>query len=219
MKNPKILYLILMFLPLAVTAVMIGILPDQIPAHYGFDGQVDRWGSKYESFIFPVMTAAMGAFMLWMTRIAARQEKDGKNNARVVLMTGILLLIWFNVMNGYTLYTSFARVEDLSAVKLDMNSLACLITGLLLILVGNVMPKLRMNSLIGLRTSWSMKNETVWKKSQRFGGISLIVSGLLLLAVGIWVRGMAGILWLLAILTADLVVCVYYTYRAARADG
>ena len=104
-------------------------------------------------------------------------------------------------------------------MKLDMNSLVCLFTGLILVLVGNVMPKLRMNSLIGLRTSWSMKNETVWKKSQRFGGISFIVSGVLMIVAGIWIRGMAGILWMLAILIADVIVCVYYTYRAARADG
>ncbi len=219
MKKQKMICLVLMFLPLAVTVFLIGFLPDQIPLHYGFDGQADRWGSKYESFIFPVTTILMGLFMLWMSRIAARQEKNGENNARVVLLTGILLLVWFNVMNGYTLYTSFLKVEDLSAVKLDMNSLVCLFTGLILVLVGNVMPKLRMNSLIGLRTSWSMKNETVWKKSQRFGGISFIVSGVLMIVAGIWIRGMAGILWMLAILIADVIVCVYYTYRAARADG
>ena len=23
----------------------------KIPAHYGFDNQVDRWGSKYEAFV------------------------------------------------------------------------------------------------------------------------------------------------------------------------
>ena len=33
---------------------------DQIPAHYGADNQVDRWGSKYESLIFPLLTILFG---------------------------------------------------------------------------------------------------------------------------------------------------------------
>ena len=35
MKAKKILYVILMVLPLVVTLVALQFLPDQIPAHYG----------------------------------------------------------------------------------------------------------------------------------------------------------------------------------------
>ncbi len=28
-------------------------LPDKVPAHYNFAGEVDRWGSKWELWIFP----------------------------------------------------------------------------------------------------------------------------------------------------------------------
>lgn len=41
-------------------AVMVGLIvfnwskmPDQIPAHFGISGEVDRWGSKMELFILP----------------------------------------------------------------------------------------------------------------------------------------------------------------------
>ena len=48
MKTKKWLYYTLMLLPLAATLIALPLLPDQIPAHYGADNQVDRWGSKYE---------------------------------------------------------------------------------------------------------------------------------------------------------------------------
>ena len=51
------------------------------------------------------------------------------------------------------------------------------------IILGNIMPKLRMNSVVGLRSVWSMKNETTWKKGQRFGGISFIVSSIIIIMV------------------------------------
>ncbi|EGQ26347.1 hypothetical protein HMPREF9372_1627 [Sporosarcina newyorkensis 2681] len=36
-------------------------LPDQIPAHFGANGEVDRWGSKFELFILPAI-----ALFLWI---------------------------------------------------------------------------------------------------------------------------------------------------------
>ena len=58
MKNKKIFYL-LMFLPLLVVLISLKFLPDQIPAHYGISGEVDRWGSKYETLIFPGVTLSL----------------------------------------------------------------------------------------------------------------------------------------------------------------
>ena len=40
----KLAFYILMFLPLAAVLIALHFLPDQIPAHYDFDGQVTRWG-------------------------------------------------------------------------------------------------------------------------------------------------------------------------------
>lgn len=45
MKTKKVIYYILMFLPLIITLIVLPFLPYQIPAHYGFDNQVTRWGS------------------------------------------------------------------------------------------------------------------------------------------------------------------------------
>ena len=216
MKDKKPLYFILMFLPLLITAVAIGFLPDRIPAHYGFGGQADRWGSKYESFLFPAVTIGMGLFMLAMARIASRQELGGRNNEKVCMTAGIVLLTWFNVMNCCTLYTSFTQAEDLNALSLDISQIECILLGILMIVLGNVMPKLKRNSVIGLRTPWSMENDDVWRKCQRFGGISFIVAGILCAAAGFAVRGVGCLFWMLGIILADTAICVYYSYRAAR---
>ena len=80
MKNKKALYIALMFLPLLITLVALPFLPEKIPAHYNFAGEIDRWGSKFETLIFPFTTIGMGCFMLWMAKIAAKQEEGGKNN-------------------------------------------------------------------------------------------------------------------------------------------
>ena len=66
MKNKKLLtalYIILMLLPLIAVVVAYPFLPDKIPAHYGMNNQVTRWGNKSETFIFPIITIFFGFFM------------------------------------------------------------------------------------------------------------------------------------------------------------
>lgn len=39
-------------------------LPVQVPAHYNAAGEIDRWGSKWELLIFPIIGGFIGLFML-----------------------------------------------------------------------------------------------------------------------------------------------------------
>lgn len=219
MKTKKIIYTILMYLPLGVALIALPYLPEKIPAHYGFDNQVDRWGSKYETLLFPIINLLMGYFLLGMAKLAARKEEHGENNKNVIIITGILVLILFNSLNVYFLYTSFNRVEDLSSVSVDIGQLVFGIVGVLMIVTGNIMPKLRMNSMIGLRTHWSMKNEVTWKKSQHVGGISFIIGGIIIIGVCIAMKGTPCLLAVLGVWVILIAIDVFLTYRVAKMNG
>lgn len=216
MKTKKTVYFILMYLPLVVTLVALQYLPDKIPAHYGFDNQVTRWGSKYEALLYPIATVLMGYFLLVMSRVAAKQEEHGENNKKIIIVTGILVLILFNVVNGYSLYTDFNKVENLSSLPLDINQLIFGIVGVLMIVTGNIMPKLRMNSIMGLRTHWSMKNEVTWKKSQHIGGISFIIGGIIIIGICTAMKGTPCLLSVLGVWAILIVIDVFLTYRVAK---
>ncbi len=216
MKKKKIVCYILMYLPLVVALIALLYLPEKIPAHYGFDNQVDRWGSKYEALLFPVISILMGYFLLAMARLAAKKEEHGENNKNVTIIVGILVLILLNALNVYSLYTSFNKVENLSFVSLDIGQLVFGIIGMLMIVTGNLMPKLRMNSMIGLRTHWSMKNETTWKKCQHIGGISFIIGGIIIIGICIVMKGTPCLLAVLGVWAILIVIDVFLTYRIAK---
>ena len=216
MKTKKVIFYVLMILPLLVVLIALRFLPDQIPAHYDFNNQVTRWGNKYETLIFPVFTILFGSFMLGIARYLAKQEESGNNNEKVCIIMGIAVLILFNAMTGYSLYTDFKQVENLSSVELDIYCLIFGILGVTMIIIGNIMPKVRMNSVIGLRTSWSMKNEATWKKSQRFSGISFIIGGFVIIVICFFTRGIACFLWTMGIILLLLAADVCYTYKISR---
>ena len=216
MNKKKTVCYILMYLPLVVVLIVLPHLPEKIPAHYGFDNQVDRWGSKYEALLFPVISILMGYFLLAMARLAAKKEEHGENNKNVTIIVGILVLILLNALNVYSLYTSFNKVENLSFVSLDIGQLVFGIIGMLMIVTGNLMPKLRMNSMIGLRTHWSMKNEATWKKSQHIGGISFIIGGIIIIGICIVMKGTPCLLSVLGVWAMLIVIDVFLTYRVAE---
>ena len=216
MKNKKALYYALMFLPLLITLIALPLLPEQIPAHYNFSGEIDRWGSKFETLIFPFATIGMGFFMLWMAKISAKSEENGSNNEKIVFYTGMGLSVWFTIMHCWSLYQGFKAASVPVSSEADINQLVCVMLGIGIIITGNFMPKLRNNGIIGLRTPWSMKNDTTWKKCQIFGGISFIIGGILIVVCGLFIDGLIAMCVALGILIACTVVDTVYSYYIAK---
>lgn len=220
MKTKKISYVILMFLPLVVTAIAIFFMPDEIPAHYGANGMVDRWGSKFESFIFPATIVGFGLFMLLAAKLSGKVEEENKNNEKITLTVGLVIMAIFNIMDFAILYLSFSGASSLSELPIDFCNLIVVLFGVAFIIIGNIMPKVRMNSLIGFRTPWTMKNEVTWKKCQLFGGITFIINGFITAVCGLLVfKGAAAIIFMLVMLAAMLVADIIYSYVVMKKHG
>ena len=217
LKTQKIICIILMLLPLAVTAVAIMFMPEQVPAHYGIDGQVDRWGSKYESLILPLMTVVLGAFLLVVAKFSSDDENSVRSNEKVTILTNIVVLLLMNAVNVYFLYTSLAMVSDLNSISVDIFSLVFVIFGIGFVFIGNIMPKAKINSLIGMRTPWSMKNEETWRRCQRFSGIVGIIIGLIM-AIGcmFFFKGTSALIFSLSLIAVMCVADTVYSYMVAR---
>lgn len=107
-------------------------------------------------------------------------------------------------------------VENLSSVPLDISQLILGLAGILMIVTGNIMPKAKMNSIVGLRTRWSMKNEAAWKKSQRAGGISFMIGGMIILVICIALKGTPCLLAALGVWAILIVIDIFLTYRIAQ---
>lgn len=175
---------ILTLLPMVMTTVaVLWFLPDTIPAHYGISGEVDRWGSKYESFILPGISLVFGAAMLLGAWISGRSSrKEVEQGSRIFVIAGNVSLAVFNVMTLFFLYTSWAQMEHLEGVpEIGLRILFAVIAIMLLIL-GAVMPQVKQNAWFGVRTKWTMQSVSVWEKSQRFGGKLFMGAALLCLA-------------------------------------
>ncbi len=188
----KVLFWFFAFIPIIATAVVVKFLPDIVPVHYNFFGEIDRWGSKYEMFITGGYSLLAGILsyvvIIYMDKKSKKTDDDKKkaelqNNIKVIWHTGIGGGVLFTVMQGFIIYKAFDSVNLNIESTFDFNFIS-IILGVFFIFTGNIMPKVKKNSIIGFRTRWSMANEKSWKASQRADGILCVIMGIVCIING-----------------------------------
>lgn len=215
--------LLITLLVCVVGAVVFLILsPDQIPVHFDFSGEIDRIGSKYEFLVFPAIEIGIALFFLLMAKV--EQKKGENSNERVVMLVGICVTILLALVGFFFMLKAIGNDSE-NPIKVnydDTNKLIGVSIGALLVLLGNIMPKARRSSLFGIRTTWSMYSDTVWQKSQRFGGIASVIVGFILIILSLILPGSWNTVMMLVVITILVILCAgasYYYYSAERKTG
>lgn len=215
-KIKKIVYGILAVVPLIGTVFSLFFLPDSVPMHFDINHQVDRWGSKYEMLILPIIVLIMGAVFIFVGKSLAKNEEHGNNNYNIFSTVSIAMLVIFNVINIGLIYIALKGIENLSTGDIDFLRILVFMFGLLFIIIGNIVPKAKMNSILGLRTKWSMSSEEAWRKSQRFGGYTAIIAGLLMIVESLIFSDMTTIILMLVIIFVMAIADTVYSYFASK---
>ena len=91
--------------------------------------------------------------------------------------------------------------------------------GLMLIPMGNIMPKVKRNGAFGLRTRWSMANDACWNRCQRMGGLSLMVTGALIVLGTLLLPPAYSTVLMLLLILLDAVFSTVYSYQVYQKYG
>ncbi|WP_101722203.1 SdpI family protein [Eggerthella timonensis] len=180
MKNLYRAVFILVALNLAITAAFLALMPDQVPVHFGANGDANRIGSKYEHLWFPALALVFGLGLAFTAKRS--DERDGGKLLKADIALLALLLVFSLIIYANAFPES---ASPFSADLFNVSRGGALIAGIAFIVCGNVMPKSDRNGSFGVRTPWSLSNDEVWRKSQRFGGYAMIAAGALTIAGGL----------------------------------
>ena len=199
-----------------IVGLFFSMAPAQIPVHYDISGQIDRWGSKYEFILLPIINLLFGGFMAWLAR---REQKQGREmNEQVVTGMTVCVLVFFNLLWLFFMWKAI-DVDNFDSGLGELSTKAFMILIFAsFIPLGNSMPKAQRNSIYGLRTKWSMANDRCWQKSQRFGGYVLVISGIIGTLLCALLPSHWGGYIMLLIITIATVTCIVGSYRIYRND-
>ena len=138
-------------------------LPDPVPTHFDLTGNANGWTPKpWGAFELPCVTLVLALLFASM------------RGSRAMSIVGTTTVAFFTYLTVVVLAVGAGhRIDLLRAVFAG--------TGVLLLVLGNFLGKLRRNGLVGIRTPWTLADDEVWARTHRAAGPILVAGGVVLL--------------------------------------
>ena len=106
--------------------------------------------------------------------------------------------------------------ESLWPGRLDVGRVVCLAVGVMLLIFGNLMGKVKSNWFFGFRTPWALSDPDVWNKTQRLGGWVFFLSGGLLVLLALLAPPAITFGVFLTVLLGGMALTYYKSWRWFR---
>ncbi|MFX3625045.1 MAG: SdpI family protein [Ectobacillus sp.] len=190
------------------------ILPDTVPIHWNFKGEVDGYGSKLQvALIFPLMAVFMYVLLIALPKLDPRKENYKKFQGSYHIIINAILT-FFVLIHGFVIASS-------AGYDMPISFIMPLAIGVLFIILGNYMPRVKQNYFVGFRTPWALQNEEVWRYTNRFGARMFMLAGILL-AISAFLPAFAKtVFFIIAIIVATVIpfVASYLYYKKVVKAG
>lgn len=169
-------------IPMLMTLVLLPSMADTVPAHYGIDGMVDRYDSKYTMLIFPFIIIVVVAVR---DLVPQRIGRDDDQRANMLVLDKLLLpvVVVLAALNALTLWLATGQVQNIYTTGVPVPQLILAAISLLFVFIGNLLPKTKPNWYIGIRVPWTVNDPLVWHKTHRWAGILMTAWGIIALCV------------------------------------
>ena len=161
--NKKLLLLTSMVIlfPILWGLMIWSQLPNQIPIHFNVAGQANNFQSKpLAVFGLPVFLLLVHLFVIFMI---GRDPKNRTMNEKMVKVIYWLIPI-VSLSVFYLIYSKALGSTTNPSVFVSA------LLGLIFVIMGNYMPKLKVNHTVGIRLPWTLQSEDNWHKTHRLQG-------------------------------------------------
>jgi uncharacterized membrane protein len=178
-RRPVVLASLAIVAAMTVVAAWAWIqLPDgaQVPIHWAPDGRPDDWADKTVA-LFGLPLTAFGLIVLFLVIPLIEPRRANLERSRPAYHA-----IWIASLALVALVQVGVVIFALGG-ELDMTRLVALGAGIMFLVIGNVMGKLRSSFLVGVRTPWTLTSELSWNRTHRLAGRLFVALGLATIAL------------------------------------
>ncbi|AEN91041.1 SdpI family protein [Priestia megaterium] len=197
-------------LTLVAWIIALPHLPATMPIHWGANGEADGFATKINAMILTVGIMVLIYFVIaFVPRIDPRKENYKYFSKTYNILLNAVLLLFF--------FVNMSTILQGLGYNVPMSYIAPIMAGLVFIIIGNYLQRVRSNYFMGIRTPWTLSNENVWKKTHRLSGKIFFIGGLLILISAFLPDGYKSV-----IMWGSIVLCVaipyLYSYLAYKKE-
>ena len=215
----------------AATAVSVGAwmwLASTLPTdtgpsavHWGISGVADRFAPRDEALLMFGLIPGAAIFVALLLSLVPYIEPLRENllrgrRAYLSAWVGVQAMLAL-VAVGVALVTAQSAGVATPNVNLFVRAM---IAGaaVMLMFVGDALPKTRPNFFLGVRTPWTLTSDLAWERTHRFAGRLLVLVGLWGVIAAFVLNGVALAFALSAPLIAVALLACVYSYLVWRND-
>jgi uncharacterized membrane protein len=186
-------------------------LPERVATHFDLHGDPNGWMTRpWAAAFMPVFALVLWALVRFAPRVLPRSDEK-RIAPNVVAMIASVKCVFLAALH-------FVILRFAIAPGIDVTRAVFLLVGPFFVAIGLVLPRVKRNPIIGVRTAWTLRSDENWARSQRVGGYSMVTAGLVSM-IGGGLGGTAGaIVALSGLIVAGIVPVVYSLVIARRLE-
>ena len=201
-RKTLILTTLIILLPILAGVILWNQLPQQFPTHFNAAGEVDGWSSKaFGVFGLPLILVAFQ----WLCAVGSLKMDPKAENLQGKMFSLVLWIIPLLsvVMNALVYCTALG-------MDMKVQIIVPLLVGLLLVIIGNWLPKCKPTWTLGIKLPWTLADEDNWNRTHRFAGPIWVAGGMVIMLCAL-IGG--ALLWVMpAALAAMVLAPTVYSY-------
>ncbi len=214
LKNKKLLIVtsLLTLLPIPLGLLLWDQFPETMTVHWGITGQADGFASIPFAVFVPPLCMLLGH---WVCILFTALDRGNKNRNRKVQSLILWIIPVLSNLSCCGIYALALGVQ-FSPVAWTMVPI-----GILFALIGNYLPKTRMNSTIGIKVYWAYTSEENWNATHRYAGRIWMVGGTVIALCALLPHRLAVSVMLTGFLALVILpICFSYRfYKKEKAEG
>lgn len=217
MKTKFLISLLFPFVPLIFVGYRWSQIPAIVPLHFGINMNPDRFGPKLELLWTVIFLGFISISLTLLIKYLPKidTKKNLENQKGILESIGLGMSIFMAIIGFFMVQSGIS-----GGGKGSIMAYIPMLILFFMAFLGNYMINIKRNHFIGLRLPWTMKSESVWRKTHQFAG-KLIFYGSL---VGIVIVFFISDLKLRMIFTGVLLIIIlaistYYSYKFHKEES
>jgi uncharacterized membrane protein len=194
----------IVLIPFVYLAFIWNTLPNKVPTHWNYKGEVDHWGDKFSLigllFMLPVLV-----YIILLVAPKIDPKKRIALMGRKYYQLKFILVLIMSMLALFILY--IAKNQSVSNPNLNLA-----FVGIFVLALGNYFKVVQPNYFIGIRTPWTLENNEVWKLTHVFASKLWFIGGLLIILITLTFPDQFVIYAFASVFGVILIVPMVYSY-------
>ena len=198
--------ILFILLGLVVSFYFYSLFPDRVATHWNAAGVPDGYSSRaFAAYFFPLLNIVIYLLMLFIPYLDPRKKNYDKFQGVYHIVKGALIIF-------LTITYLIIGLNGLGQ-NIPVNVVIPLAMGLLFIIIGNYLTRIKPNWFFGIRTPWTLSSDEVWRKTHNYGAKIFVFGGLLMILAAFFPNLFGWLMGLFILMVLSVIIYSYLIYR------